>query len=91
MTRLKKITSHTGVSRFFVSCEEVGWIPNGPDVPRAAFSYGPTVRVYRDKRGRLVVVRETSHKVYGVFQVPSDVAIFKTDRLATEAFIKAGR
>ena len=40
------------------------------------YAYSPTHQVYRDEQGRDVIVVETAHKRYDVFQVPADVPRF---------------
>lgn len=73
ISKLKTITSHVGVSRFFDECtgrhgdRPIGCIPRRDDVP-SPYAYSPTWYVY-DWHGVPVILREVSHKRYVVYQV----------------------
>lgn len=67
MKRIKKITSHIGLSRFLAECQDTN-----REIPRTnihtPYSYSPTHVVYNYKE-QDVIICETSHKVYEVFAI----------------------
>jgi hypothetical protein len=75
LKRIKRITSHTGYCRFLAECEvngfEVGVIPRQPDIP-SPYAYSPEWAVYQWS-GKKVVIRETAHRQYDVFEVPAEM------------------
>jgi len=75
MNRIRRITSHVGVSRYMDTLEDIGFvIPRQAEIP-SPYAYSPDHRVYRDDRSRLVFIVETAHKRYDVFEVPSNVTL----------------
>ena len=73
LKRVKRINSHAGHARFLSECaeEELGWIPRQQDIP-SPYAYSLEWSVY-DWNGTPVIVRETSHKQYDVFEVPQQM------------------
>jgi hypothetical protein len=90
MVRVKRITSHVGVSRFLGQRETVGFIVRQRDIP-SAYASGPTHLVFADPKHTGIIVVETRHKTYDVFAVPPELTVFATDAEATEAFMAALR
>ena len=74
--RIKRITSHSGISRYLSYVESTGLVINRLATIPSPYAYSPTHQVYRDEQGRDVIVVETAHKRYDVFQVPADVPRF---------------
>ena len=75
--RLKVVTSHVGFARFLAECAEepVGEIPRIPEIPTPyAHSPAHVVWAWGEKK---VIVAETRHKRYEVFEVPAGTAIVK--------------
>ena len=69
LPRIKRITSHVGVSRYFDSLLETNLVtPRIPEIP-SPYAYSPTHTIYQDDKGRMVIVVETAHKRYDVFDV----------------------
>ena len=76
--RLKTINSHVGKYRFLHECEDTGlWVARQPDIP-SPYAYGPTWPVYNWK-GKNVIIRETRHKQYEVFEVPASEPLLKEE------------
>lgn len=75
LQRIKRITSHSGHARFLAECEEhpAGEIHCQPDIP-SPYAYSSTWTVY-ERMGRLVLIRETAHKQYDVFEVPRSLLL----------------
>jgi hypothetical protein len=68
--RIKRITTHVGLSRFMDTMMETGLvIPRLAAVP-SPYAYIPTHRVYKDEQGRNIFVSETAHRQYDVFLIP---------------------
>lgn len=80
-TPIKTIRSHTGVARFLAEldgeAEIAAYIPRIEEIP-SPYAYAPTWPVYL-QGGRHVFFRETSHKVYDVFEVPAGTALVDAD------------
>lgn len=73
--RIKRITSHVGLSRYLSYVETTGKvILRIPSIP-SPYAYAPDHQVYRDEQGRNVIVVETAHKQYDVFQVPNEIPL----------------
>lgn len=78
--RIKTITSHVGLARFLDEAPDAGfYIARDENIP-SPYAYSPTHTVYAWK-GKNVIVVETSHKRYEVFEVspatprlPRDIA-----------------
>jgi hypothetical protein len=76
LRRIKRIRSHTGHAQFLAQCDlcadgdclVVGFIPRQRDI-ESPYAYSPSWSVYRFQ-GKLVVVVETAHRRYDVFEVP---------------------
>lgn len=81
---LKTINSHVGYGQFLSSLPEdpAGWIPRVKVIP-SPYASSPTDVVYI-WNGKKVIVRETSHKKYQVFEVPGDVHIFDNEHDAEQ-------
>lgn len=75
--RVKRITSHAGISRFLSECQQIGFIPRDRAIP-SPYAFSPTHTAYQDARGRSVFIVETLHRRYvfeftgGVFKRQSD-------------------
>ena len=73
--RIKRITSHVGLSRYLSYVESTGKvILRVPSIP-SPYAYSPDHQVYRDEQGRNIIVVETAHKQYDVFQVPNEIPL----------------
>lgn len=69
LPRIKRITSHVGVSDYFDSLLETNLVtPRIPEIP-SPYAYSSVHTVYQDDKGRMVIVVETAHKRYDVFDV----------------------
>lgn len=70
-TTLKTIRSHVGMSRFLaeVSDEPVREIPRDANIP-SPYAYSPTHNVWQWGNREIIIV-ETSHKVYKIFDANS--------------------
>lgn len=69
-TRIKRITSHVGFSRYLDTVENTDLeIPRQADIP-SPYAYSPTHTVYRDEQDRFIFAVETAHKRYDIFLVP---------------------
>ncbi len=69
-SKIKRITSHVGVSRYLSGCRETSRrIPRIPEIP-SPYAYSPEHVLYVDSKGRDVFVVETAHKRYDVFLSP---------------------
>jgi hypothetical protein len=72
---IKKISSYTGVSRFYGECyaKIAGYIPRQSDIP-SPYAYSPAWEVLTRKKDKIfVVLVEVGHKRYEVFQVPPEM------------------
>jgi len=75
--RIKRITSHVGLSRYYATVADTNHhIDRVTSIP-SPYASGPDHIVYRDSQERLVFVVETAHKTYDVFQVPSGTKLFE--------------
>jgi hypothetical protein len=76
LTRVRRIRSHTGHARFIAECDEheVGEIERREDIP-SPYAYSPKWPVYRHPKWGNVVIRETSHRCFDVFQVPKHLIL----------------
>ena len=73
LKRIKRITSHSGLAVYLSYVETTGSeIPRFASIP-SPYAYSPTHPVYRDEQGRNVIVVETAHRRYDVFEVPASV------------------
>lgn len=102
MKRIKRITSHVGLSRYLSYVESTGKvIIRVPSIP-SPYAYAPDHQVYRDEQGRNVIVVETAHKVYDVFEVPAAIPLLPAEveapyvgsldeELDNESFLDGGR
>jgi hypothetical protein len=96
---IKTIRSHTGYARYNATLE---WSDDREDcivygylatcqcdgIP-SPYAYSPAQEVNIDEQGRKVVLFETSHRCYQVFEVLPQTKIFATDDAATEFHIRA--
>ena len=80
--RVRRITSHVGKSRFMSECDppgaedgpqSVGVVPRQAQIP-SPYAYSPYHDVLR-WHGKNVIIVETRHKTYDVFEVPANVEI----------------
>jgi len=75
LRRIKRITSHVGVSRYMAELAFTGsTIPRQRDIP-SPYAYSTKHLVYRNEFKELVIVVETAHKQYDVFLVPRDAEL----------------
>lgn len=67
--RIKTIRSHAGLGRFMAECSEepVAEVPRISNI-RSPYAFGPTHPAW-DWKGRKVIVVETAHRQYEVFEV----------------------
>ena len=91
MKRIKRIHSHTGHAQFLFECAgdedgatPIGYLPRQDDIP-SPYAYSPTHIVY-DHAGPVIIV-ETAHKVYDVFEVCPDL-VFGTDEMAEHFYLE---
>ena len=71
MKRIKRINSHAGLARYLATLDDHDFtrtIPRDPSIPRP-YAYSQEWTVYTDPQSRYVVIVETAHKQYDVFQV----------------------
>ena len=68
--RIKRITSHVGLSRYMATLRDTNNTIPRTDLP-SPYAYSPTHLVYRDADDLLVFIVETAHKRYDVFRVPA--------------------
>jgi len=78
LSAIKTIRSHVGYARFLATCIDAGWIAKVEGIP-SPFSYSRHWPLLQQQDGKLVFVRETSHKIYQVFEIPKDAEIFHED------------
>jgi hypothetical protein len=73
LKRIKRITSYVGHARFLSECDDAdwGWIPAQKDIP-SPYASQSQWDVY-GWNGKPVLVRETAHKQYDVFEVPEQM------------------
>lgn len=69
--RVKRIRSHSGHAQFLAECAEdaVGHIERQLAIP-SPYAYSPEWPVLDHHQFGYVVIRETSHRVFDVFEVP---------------------
>lgn len=78
LTRIKRIRSHSGHARYLATVTDTDLvIPRQRDIS-SPYAYSSEWPVYRDRHGRLVVIRETSHRCFDVFLVPVSLAYYPT-------------
>lgn len=84
LRKLRTIRSHAGHARFLAECAsdaagelQVAGTVRSADVPRDAYHFSPdrTVLVWN---GRAVVVIESSHRCFQVWEVPSSMLVSAT-------------
>jgi len=80
LTRVKVITSHAGKSRFLRETDDFpgatwvkGYVPRQKQIP-SPYAYSPTDAVHA-WQGRPIIIRETAHKRYEVFELPPDMPV----------------
>jgi hypothetical protein len=68
--RIKRITSHVGLSRYMASLDTTMWVtPRIAAIP-SPYAYSPTHTIYQDvlrNKPIHVIIIETAHKQYDVF------------------------
>ena len=74
-TRIKRITSHVGVSRYMADLTDTGKVTKRFAAIPSPYAYSATWTVYRDAEGRLVFIVETVHKRYDVFELAPGSAL----------------
>jgi hypothetical protein len=70
-TRIKRITSHVGISRYLDTLRDTNHETKRFAAIPSPYAFSATHRVYRDPEGLLVFVVETAHKRYDVFSLPA--------------------
>jgi hypothetical protein len=71
MRRIKRIRSYSEHARFLATVNDNNFelsIARDPSI-RTPYSYSPSWTVYTDSQGRNVVLLETAHRQYDVFQL----------------------
>jgi hypothetical protein len=72
LKRIKRVRGYAAHSRYLAELAETpsGYIPMQHDI-KTPFAYSPSWTVWRHcPTGRLVIVCETAHRQYDVFEVP---------------------
>lgn len=65
--RIKRITSHVGLSRYMRDLTPCGEIPRIREIP-SPYAFSPTHKTYQHKvTFQVVFIVETAHKQYDVF------------------------
>lgn len=78
-TRIKRITSHVGLSRYLDTLTETHHETlRFASIP-SPYAFSPTHIVYRDADGTLVFIVETAHKRYDIFSLPAGAALIPPD------------
>jgi hypothetical protein len=85
--RVKRVVGYAAHARINYELRDAGYIRRMPI--REPYAYSPTHRVYEYK-GKHVIVCETSHRTYDLFQVPTGITIFKYEKEALADFVKHG-
>ena len=67
--RIRRITTHVGLSRYLDTVVETGLTIPRLDIP-SPYAFSNTHSVYLDPEHGLVFCVETAHKRYDVFRVP---------------------
>jgi len=78
LKRVKRIRSHTGYSRFLAECKDYNFsrsIPRQDNIP-SPYHYSPEWTVYGHEKYGHVVIVETAHRCYDVFQVRRDLILY---------------
>lgn len=75
LKKIKTISSHAGHFRFLHEQDDnvLGWIPRQKDIP-SPYSFGPS-HLVGQWNGKAVIVVETRHKRYEVFEVPREMIL----------------
>lgn len=74
--RVKRLTSHTGHAQFLAETTDVGFIARVREIP-SPYRSSPTHSVM-DWKGRKVILVETNHRRFDIFEVPNTVTIHAT-------------
>jgi hypothetical protein len=75
---IKVISSHAGKSRWLGEAEDTDYvIARIPEIP-SPYAYSPVWNVYK-WRDKFVFLRETRHKRYEVFAVPSGMPLLSKE------------
>ncbi len=69
--RIRRITSHVGLSRYMDTLLETKHEISRIAAIPSPYAYSPTHTVYRTMDGLLVFIVETMHKRYDIFWVPA--------------------
>lgn len=96
LKRIKQINSHVGHARFLAECDlddDGDFIVAGylarvqvEEIP-SPYAYSPSKEIWMHN-GRKVILFETRHRHYEVFEVPANMLTFKTDEAATDWHIR---
>jgi hypothetical protein len=79
LQRIKRIKSYSGLAQYMaeeLTGDPVGEIPKQVSSPYAS---GPTNMVYQTNDGKHVIIVETSHKQYDIFEVPKETQLIPMD------------
>lgn len=70
LKKIKTLTSYTKHAQFLAQCEEdlAGIIESPKHIP-SPYAYSADTCVYRTFEGKHVIIKETKHKHYEVFEV----------------------
>jgi hypothetical protein len=94
-TLVKTIRSHAGHGRYLSETAKnpIAWLANVQceGIP-SPYSYSPSRPVWLNEgTGQKVVIFETSHRCYQVFEISPQLLTFKTDDAATDWHIRFSR
>lgn len=95
LTRIKRIVGYQAYARFLAECDDTnrGYLPRQADIP-SPYRYSPCESIlgWRSPRGyRSVIVKETGHRRYDVFEVPDTMTRFACSEGATQAYLHPTR
>ncbi len=91
LKRLKTITSYAGHARFLARVEGTGEYLARCDVAdiSSPYRYSPSIEILEHQfDGKKVVIFETSHRRYEVFEVPAQMRRFTSDDAATDYHVR---
>jgi len=77
LKRIKRINSYAGHARYLATVNDHNFtrcIPRRQDIP-SPYAYAPEHAVYTDGQGRDVIIVETAHKQYDVFDVSGETIV----------------
>lgn len=74
LKRIKRLRSYSEHARYMahVSRKPIGVIDRQEDIP-SPYAYSAEWSVWKHDDGKAVIVRETAHRQYDVFEVPQEM------------------